>query len=79
MGGDLGPVGIGELFGQYPQWVEIDPVAAEMKAGAGVFISGMVAHASWAKYDDTPRRAFAIAFFASIKSLNLNLTVAALD
>ena len=44
VGGDLGQVGIGELFRQYPQWVEIDPVAAEMKARAGVFISGMAAH-----------------------------------
>ena len=61
-GGVLGQVGIGELFRQYPQWAEIDPIATEVKAGAGVFISGMVAHAAGPNMTTRPRRAFAMLF-----------------
>ena len=72
VGGDLGQVGIGELFRQYPQWVEIDPVAAEMKAGAGVFISGMVAHAAGPNMTIRPRRAFAMLFMPEGTTFNGN-------
>ncbi|HIB88532.1 TPA: hypothetical protein EYO57_15290 [Candidatus Poribacteria bacterium] len=50
------------MFREYPQWEEIDPIAAEMKAGAGVFISGMVAHAAGPNMTTRPRRAFAMLF-----------------
>ena len=42
VGGSLGQAGIGELFREYPQWSEIEPYAAEMKAGAGVLISELL-------------------------------------
>jgi hypothetical protein len=70
--GDLGQMGIGELFRQYPQWVEIDPVAAEMKAGAGVFISGMVAHAAGPNMPTRPRCTFAVLLMPEGTTFNGN-------
>ena len=62
VGGSLGQAGIGELFREYPEWAEIEPYAAEMQAGDGVFISGMVAHAAGPNMTTHPRRAFAMLF-----------------
>lgn len=62
VGGILGDVGVGELFREYPQWAKIKPYAAEMKAGAGVFISGLIAHAAGPNMTTKPRRAFAMLF-----------------
>ena len=70
VGGSLGEVGIGELFREYPQWAEIEPYAAEMKAGAGVFISGMVAHAAGPNMTIHPRRAFAMLFMPEDATFN---------
>lgn len=70
VGGNLGQVGIGELFREYPEWAEIEPYAAEMKAGAGVFISGMVAHAAGPNMTTHPRRAFAMLFMPEDATFN---------
>ena len=70
VGGSLGQVGIGELFSEYPEWTEIEPYAAEMKAGAGVFISGMVAHAAGPNMTTHPRRAFAMLFMPEDATFN---------
>ena len=70
VGGVLGQVGIGELFHEYPQWSEIEPYAAEMKAGAGVFISGMLAHAAGPNMTTRPRRAFAMLFMPEDATFN---------
>ena len=55
---------------EYPQWSEIEPYAAEMKAGAGVFISGMVAHAAGPNMTTHPRRAFAMLFMPEDATFN---------
>ena len=70
VGGSLGQAGIGELFREYPQWAGIEPCAAEMKAGAGVFISGMVAHAAGPNMTTHPRRAFAMLFMPEDATFN---------
>ena len=70
VGGSLGQAGIGELFREYPQWSEIEPYAAEMKAGAGVFISGMTAHAAGPNMTIHPRRAFAMLFMPEDATFN---------
>ena len=70
VGGNLGEVGIGELFREYPEWAEIEPCVAEMKAGAGVFISGMIAHAAGPNMTTRPRRAFAMLFMPEDATFN---------
>ena len=70
VGGSLGEAGVGELFREYPQWAEIEPYAAEMKAGDGVFISGMVAHAAGPNMTTHPRRAFAMLFMPEDATFN---------
>ena len=70
VGGSLGEVGIGELFREYPEWAEIEPYPAEMKAGDGVFISGMVAHAAGPNMTTHPRRAFAMLFMPEDATFN---------
>ncbi len=70
VGGILDEVGIGELFSEYPNWAEIEPYAAEMKAGAGVFISGLVAHAAGPNMTTHPRRAFAMLFMPEDATFN---------
>ena len=58
--GGLGREGVGQMFQQYPEWKQIDPYVAETKAGAGIFINGMVAHAAGPNMTTRPRRAFAM-------------------
>ena len=70
VGGSLGEVGIGALFREYPEWAEIEPYPAEMKAGDGVFISGMVAHAAGPNMTTHPRRAFAMLFMPEDATFN---------
>ena len=70
VGGILGEAGVGELFREYPEWAEIEPYAAEMNAGAGVFISGMVAHAAGPNMTTHPRRAFAMLFMPEDATFN---------
>lgn len=70
VGGILGEVGVGELFKEYPEWVGIDPFVAEMKAGDGVFISGLVAHAAGPNMTTHLRRAFAMLFMPEDATFN---------
>ena len=58
--GGLGREGVGQMFQQYPEWKQIDPYVDETKAGAGIFINGMVAHAAGPNMTTRPRRAFAM-------------------
>ena len=43
--GHFGP-NMGALFDEYPEFREIEPVAAEMKAGSAGFHNGLIAHAA---------------------------------
>ncbi len=54
--------GVGGLFEEYPDWVEMEPYVAEVRAGDAVFISGMVAHAAGPNMTPRPRRAYAMLF-----------------
>ncbi|MEM7537862.1 MAG: phytanoyl-CoA dioxygenase family protein [Chloroflexota bacterium] len=60
--GTLNETRIDGLLDVYPEWSAIEPVAAEAKVGAGVFISGMVAHAAGPNMTRHPRRAMAMLF-----------------
>ena len=62
VGSNLSQPKIGELLEEYPEWEGIEPQAVEMKAGDGVFISGMVAHAAGPNMTTQPRRAFAMLY-----------------
>ena len=70
VGGILGEAGIGELFREYPDWAEIEPYTAEMKAGDCVFISGLIAHAAGPNMTTHPRRAFAMLFMPENATFN---------
>jgi phytanoyl-CoA hydroxylase len=52
----------GALFEQYPEWLELEPVAAPCPAGGAVFHNGLVAHAAGANMTPRPRRAMTCAF-----------------
>ena len=54
--------GMGDIFADYPQWRAVEPQPLEVKAGDGVFISGMVAHAAGPNMTTARRRAFALLF-----------------
>ena len=58
--GGLGREGVGQIFQEYPEWEQIEPYVAEMKAGSCAFINGMVAHAAGPNMTTKPRRAFAM-------------------
>ena len=60
--GALDEASIGGLLAAYPEWRGIEPVAAEAKAGDGVFFSAMVAHAAGPNMTIHPRRAVALVF-----------------
>jgi ectoine hydroxylase-related dioxygenase (phytanoyl-CoA dioxygenase family) len=68
--GKLGQAGIGDLLDDYPEWVSIEPQPVEVKAGAGIFISGMVAHAAGPNMTLKPRRAFAMLFMPEDATFN---------
>lgn len=70
VGGILGEVGVGELFKEYPEWAGIQPFVAEMKAGDGVFISGLIAHAAGPNMTTHIRRAFAMLFMPEDATFN---------
>ena len=40
--GGLGREGIGQIFQEYPEWEQVEPYVAEMRAGSCAFINGMV-------------------------------------
>ncbi len=75
VGGSLGDVGIGALINDYPEWVDIEPQAVQVKAGAGIFISGMVAHAAGPNMTTRPRRTFAMLFMPEGATFNGNQSV----
>ncbi len=54
--GHFGP-NMGALFDEYPEFREIEPVAAEMKAGSAGFHNGLIAHAAGPNMTPHPRRA----------------------
>lgn len=54
--GHFGP-NMGALFDEYPEFKEIEPVAAEMKAGSAGFHNGLTAHAAGPNMTPYPRRA----------------------
>ena len=60
--GNLGEAKIDSLLADYPAWAEIEPAAAEVQAGDGVFINGMIAHAAGPNMTIHPRRAMATLF-----------------
>ena len=43
---DLSRANVGGLFRAFPEWGTSDPSVAEVRAGAGIFINGMLAHAA---------------------------------
>ena len=61
---------IGELFDVYPEWKEIDPLAAPVPAGTAVFHSGLTAHGAGANMTRHPRRAMTCAFMPDGATLN---------
>ena len=60
--GALNEANIGGLLAAYPEWRGIEPVAAEAKAGDGVFFSAMVAHAAGPNMTIHSRRAVALVY-----------------
>ena len=58
------PIGenVGALFEQYPQWLELEPVAVPCPAGGAIFHNGLVAHGAGANMTPRPRRAMTCAF-----------------
>ncbi len=54
--GHFGP-NMGALFDEYPEFREIEPIAAEMKAGSAGFHNGLTAHAAGPNMTPYPRRA----------------------
>ena len=68
----LGRAGIGDLIDDYPKWKAIDPQPVEVKAGTGIFISVMVAHATGPYMTLRPRRAFSMLFMPAGATFNGN-------
>ncbi len=58
------PIGTnqGDLFKQYPEWLNISPVAAACRAGSAVFHNGLTAHGAGANMTNRPRRAMTCAY-----------------
>ena len=68
--GILEQEGVGGLFDEYPDWVEIEPYVAEVKAGDAVFVSGMIAHAAGPNMTPRSRRAYAMLFMPEGATFN---------
>ena len=62
LSGSLDVARIDGLLAAYPDWAHIEPAPVEVKAGAGIFISGMIAHAAGPNMTIHPRRAMAMLF-----------------
>jgi len=69
---DLVEIGsnFGALFDDYPDWLQLEPVAAPCTAGSAVFHNGLVAHAAGANMTPRPRRAMTCAFMPSGSTFN---------
>lgn len=63
-------VNFGALFDDYPEWLELDPVATPCAAGGAVFHNGLVAHAAGANMTPRPRRAMTCAFMPAGSTFN---------
>ena len=63
-GFELTPISenFGALFDQYPEWLELEPVAAPCPAGGAIFHNGLIAHAAGANMTPRQRRAMTCAF-----------------
>jgi phytanoyl-CoA hydroxylase len=66
---EIGP-NFGALFDQYPEWLEMEPVAAECRAGGAVFHNGLVAHAAGVNATPRPRRAMTCAYMPEGSTFN---------
>lgn len=66
---EIGP-NYGALFDQYPEWLELEPVATPCAAGSAVFHNGLVAHAAGANMTPWPRRAMTCAFMPAGSTFN---------
>jgi ectoine hydroxylase-related dioxygenase (phytanoyl-CoA dioxygenase family) len=69
---DLVEIGsnFGALFDDYPDWLQIEPVATPCAAGSAVFHNGLVAHAAGANMTPRPRRAMTCAFMPAGSTFN---------
>ena len=67
--GGFGP-DVGALFGQYPEFQTIEPVPAEMKAGAAGFHNGLMAHAAGPNMTPFSRRAMTCAYMPDGATFN---------
>ena len=67
---DLSSANVGGLFRTFPDWGKSDPSVAEVRAGAGIFINGMLAHAAGPNMTSRPRRAFAFLFMPGDSTYN---------
>jgi phytanoyl-CoA hydroxylase len=66
---ELGP-SFGGLFDQYPEWLELEPVATPCAAGGAVFHNGLIAHAAGANVTPRPRRAMTCAYMPDGSTFN---------
>ena len=67
--GHFGP-NMGALFDEYPEFKEIEPVAAEMKAGSSGFHNGLTAHAAGPNMTPYPRRAMTCIYMPDGSTFN---------
>ncbi len=67
--GHFGP-NMGALFDEYPDFREIEPVAAEMKAGSAGFHNGLTAHAAGPNMTPYPRRAMTCIYMPDGSTFN---------
>ncbi len=67
-------VGIGQnirdLFKVYPDWMQLEAVAAPARAGSAVFHNGLVAHGAGANMTPRPRRAMTCAYMPDGSTFN---------
>lgn len=67
-------VGIGhnirDLFRVYPEWMQMEAVAAPARAGSAVFHNGLVAHGAGANMTPRPRRAMTCAYMPDGSTFN---------
>lgn len=61
---------LGALFDVYPEWKEIEPVAAPMRAGSASFHNGLTAHGAGTNMTSRPRRAMTLQFMPEGATFN---------
>jgi len=61
---------LADLFDVYPEWLEIEPVAAVAPAGSAVFHNGLTAHGAGANMTNRPRRAMTCAYMPDGATFN---------